>query len=45
MTGWGVVFAPTAMMIGAAYYPEEDMVVIAIPFLQLVLYFGEVPEE
>lgn len=36
-----VIFAPTALMVGVAYYSDEDMLVIAIPFLQIAIYFGD----
>lgn len=36
-----LIFAPTALMIGVAYYSEQDMVLLAIPFIQIAIYFGD----
>lgn len=36
-----LIFAPTALMIGVAYYNDEDMLLIAVPFLQVAIYFGD----
>lgn len=36
-----VIFAPTSLMVGVAYYNDEDMLLVAIPLLQVAIYFGD----